>query len=154
MTRFRRLRAFFAPLDSNLFRSSSPVSSAHLSARPPANSCWTSNVKYLHDTFSEAMCFFGVLLTAACSGLRILLKDATYFFDPLDSNLFWSSHLSLGGYLFFFFFFFFLTLLTADGFAKCLVVRCLLCFCNAKRCFQKEVLAGAGMLLCLCNMLQ
>ena len=54
------------------------------------------------------MCFFGVLLTAACSGLRILLKDATYFFDPLDSNLFWSSHLSLGGYLFFFFFFFFL----------------------------------------------
>ena len=69
------------------------------------------------------------------------------FFAPLDSNLLRPSHLSLGDYVFF------STLLTADGFAKCLVARCLLCFCNAKRCFQKGVLAGAGMYFCLCNML-
>ena len=69
------------------------------------------------------------------------------FFAPLDSSLFWPSYPSLRGYVFF------LTLLTADGFDKCLVDRRLLRFCNAKRCFQKGVLAGAGMLLCLCNML-
>lgn len=45
------------------------------------------------------------------------------------------------------------TLLTADGLAKWLVTRCLLRFCNVKRCFQKGVLAGAEMLFFLCNML-
>ena len=107
------------------------------------NRSWSQQLRIATWT-PKAIC-----LTFGKRVLSYVLTRCQWFrtFDPLDNNLFWPSHPSLGGYVFF------STLLTVYWFAKCLVDRRLLCFCDAKRCFQKGVLAGAGMHLCLCNML-